>query len=144
MPSPWPTRAGAGALRAAAAGAILAALALGGCGSTGGGSGRTATVPAGKPVEVVAKEYSFDPKRIVVKRSAGAKDVPIDLRLRNDGSLAHNLKVLKGERELGGTPTFPGGETREGRVRLAPGSYSFVCTVANHRDLGMTGTLVVK
>ena len=110
---------------------------LAACGDDEGG-GRTVTVPAGAGVDVVADEYSFDPGRIVVN-GAGA----VEIRLDNRGSLAHNLKVLEGDRELGGTPSFPGGEQRQGRVTLEPGEYRMVCTVGDHEELGMVGTFTV-
>jgi len=122
---------------------LLAAVALAGCG--GGdddGPGRTATVPATGAIEVVGDEYSFDPETLVVE--AGGSQAELEIALRNDGALAHNLKVFRDGDELGGTPTFQGGETRSGRVAVTPGSYEMVCTVGNHADLGMTGTLVVR
>ena len=64
--------------------------------------------------------------------------------LENRGSLAHNLKVFDGETELGGTPTFPGGREESGTVELEPGEYRMVCTVGDHEELGMTGTLEVR
>jgi plastocyanin len=122
---------------------LLAIVALAGC---GGGDddepGRTATVPAGQAIEVVADEYSFDPETLVVE--AGGSQAELQISLRNDGALAHNLKVFRDGSEVGGTPTFQGGETRSGDVTVAPGSYELVCTVGNHADLGMTGTLEVR
>ena len=64
--------------------------------------------------------------------------------LVNEGSLAHNLKLMEGGEELGGTPSFPGGESRSARLRVARGSYEFVCTVGDHAELGMKGTLKVE
>lgn len=122
---------------------LLAAVALAGCGGDGDDEpGRTATVPATGAIEVVADEYSFDPENVVVE-GAGSR-VQLEIALRNDGALAHNLKVFRDGSEVGGTPTFQGGETRSGRVAVTPGSYEMVCTVGNHADLGMTGTLVVR
>jgi plastocyanin len=92
---------------------------------------------AGQPVKVVGKEYFFTPARV---RASGE---PIRIELANRGTLAHNLKVLQGARDLGGTPTFPAGGTRGGTVKLAPGRYRMVCTVANHEQLGMVGELEV-
>ena len=117
---------------------FLAALA--GCGNDADPPVRTVTLPAGDPARVVAHEYSFDPARIVV---AGG---PTDLRivLDNQGELAHNIEVLDGERELGGLPSFPGGERRSTEVRVAPGTYRLVCTVADHEQLGMVGALEVR
>jgi plastocyanin len=87
----------------------------------------------------MAKEYSFDPSTIVVE-GAGA----LRLTLDNKGSLAHDIKVEKDGRVLGGTPPFPAGETRSATVRLAPGSYDFLCTVGDHAELGMKGKLEVR
>jgi plastocyanin len=111
---------------------------LAGCGGGDGHGGRAVTLPAGRPLSVKADEYSFDPDRVTVRE-------PGELRitLRNEGSLAHDLRVFRGERELGGTPPFQKGE-RSARVRLTPGRYRFVCTIGDHAKLGMVGTLTVR
>jgi plastocyanin len=44
---------------------------------------------------------------------------------------------------IGGTPPFPAGESRSASVRLATGTYEFICTVGDHAKLGMKGTLKV-
>lgn len=120
---------------------LIALLALGaGCGSGRDDSpGRTVAVPAGSTLPVVGDEYSFDPETIILR---GAGDLTI--ALTNDGVLAHNLRVFDGGTDIGGTPTFTGGETREGTVRVEPGEYELVCTVGNHAELGMVGTLRVR
>jgi plastocyanin len=117
----------------------LAALALlvAGCGGDDD-QGRTVTAPASGAVRVVAKEYSFDPSTIVM-RGPGT----LRVTLVNEGSLAHNLRLTKDGDELGGTPSFPAGETRSARLRVERGSYEFICTVGDHAELGMTGTLTV-
>jgi plastocyanin len=102
--------------------------------------GRTVTAPADGAVRVIAKEYSFDPSTILM-RGPGT----LRVTLENDGSLAHNLKVTRDGEELGGTPSFPGGESRSARVRVVEsGSYELVCTVGDHAELGMKGTLKVE
>jgi len=121
---------------------VLAAAALAGCGSDDDEPGRTATVEAGAPIEVVGDEYSFDPETLIVE--AGGQEATLEIALRNEGALAHNLKVVRDGSELGGTPTFQGGRTESGTVTLGPGSYEMVCTVGNHADLGMVGTLEVR
>jgi plastocyanin len=101
--------------------------------------GRTVTAPADGAVRVIAKEYSFDPATIVM-RGPGT----LRVTLENEGSLAHNLKLMRDGEELGGTPSFPGGESRSARLRVEPGSYELVCTVGDHAELGMKGTLRVE
>lgn len=118
----------------------LCALALlAGCGDDDEPK-RTVTVPGGDEIRVKADEYSFDPGRVVVD---GARP-RIRLRLENAGSLAHNIHVLDGERDLGGVPSFSAGESRSASVAVPPGSYRLVCTVGDHEELGMTGELEVK
>jgi plastocyanin len=101
--------------------------------------GRTASVKPNSTLRVTADEYSFDPQRVAVS-GAG----PLTIRLRNRGGLAHNLKLVRNGETIGGTPTFPGGETRSGRVNLEHGRYEMICTVGDHADLGMLGELNVK
>ena len=114
------------------------ALALAGCGG-GDERGRTVTVPSNAALRVVAKEYSFDPSGIVV-RGPGT----VRITLENDGSLAHDLKLSRDGREVGGTPAFPSGQKKSVRLRLARGDYEYVCTVGDHEELGMKGTLTVR
>ena len=87
---------------------------------------------------MVAREYSFAPANLAV--AAGR----VRIILRNEGSVAHNLKVQKDGEELGGTPTFVGGESRSSSVELRPGRYEMVCTVGDHAQLGMQGTLIAR
>ena len=117
----------------------LAALALlvAGCGGDDE-QGRTVTAPASGAVRVVATEYAFDPAAIVM-RGPGT----LRVTLANEGSLAHNLRLTKDGEELGGTPSFPAGESRSARLRVERGSYEFICTVGDHAELGMRGTLKV-
>jgi plastocyanin len=101
--------------------------------------GRTVTAPANAGLTVVADEYSFDPSTIVV-RGPGT----LTVRLRNEGSLAHNLKVLRGDQQIDGTPTLPAGQSESARLKLDPGSYRIICSVGDHEQLGMSGTLLVR
>jgi plastocyanin len=119
----------------------LAVIALAGCGGGGGEPGPTETVRAGQVVDVVGGEYSFDPETVVAQ---GAGGKPLEIRLKNGGALAHNLRVFRDEDDVGGTTTFQGGETRSASLTLGPGSYRMVCTVGNHEELGMHGKLEVE
>jgi plastocyanin len=115
----------------------------------GGGDGderptRTLTVESGRELRVMGDEYRFDPSRVVIAGAREREPSEVRIALRNEGALAHNLKVFRGDEELGGTPTFQGGRTDSGTVRLRPGEYRMVCTVGNHADLGMVGELEVR
>jgi plastocyanin len=117
---------------------MAAAIGLAGCGGSSGGGGKSVTVPTGQPVNVTARDYSFDPGTIQV--SAGK----VRFNLKNDGAQAHDLHVEKGGQDLGGTAVFGPGNTQGATVKLSPGTYDFVCTVGDHEQLGMKGKLVVK
>jgi plastocyanin len=121
------------------------ALALAGCGGDdgGGGSGAAVTIAAGKPVEVKATEYEFAPGNIVVESAAGEADM-IEIELTNDGAVAHDLKVRRGDEDLGGTAIFGPDQTESARVTLESGTYEIFCSVGDHEALGMKGKLVVK
>jgi plastocyanin len=68
----------------------------------------------------------------------------VQLEFENAGSLAHNLRLVKDGQEVGGSPTFQGGETKSATVDLQPGTYEMLCTVGDHAQLGMKGKLTVK
>jgi len=111
---------------------------LAACGSSDSGSKLTVTARAGQAIHVTAREYSFDPGRMV----APSGDVRI--ALKNSGSLAHDLRVEQNGTQLGGTPIFQSGQTKSATLHLKPGTYRFVCTVGDHEQLGMKGSLVVR
>jgi plastocyanin len=118
--------------------ALLLVVAAG-CGNDDDTAGRTVTVEKGKTVTVVAKEYSFDPETIVL---TGGNNLTVELD--NQGTLAHNLRVFDGGNDIGGTPTFVGGEPRTSTLEVGPGEYELLCTVGDHAALGMKGKLRVK
>jgi plastocyanin len=126
-------------LRRSALTLALCFLLLAGCGDDDDDSGRTVTAPANAKLRVVGDEYSFDPSAIML-RGAGT----LTLTLRNEGSVAHNLKVFRGGEEIGGTPTLQAGRSESTRLNLEHGSYRMVCTVGDHEQQGMKGTLQVR
>ena len=119
---------------------LVILLCLAGCGGDDDdGSTRSVTVNPNSTLRVTAKEYSFDPGRVVV-RGAG----PLTIKLRNAGNLAHDLHLRHNGEDIGGTPVFKAGETGSARVNLEHGNYEMFCTVGDHAKLGMTGELEVK
>jgi plastocyanin len=120
----------------------LAALSGAGCGGGDDGdapTGPPTTVAAGRPLVVTAREYALAPSNVVVSGPGELR-----LRLRNSGSLPHDVRLKRGDRDVGGTESIPGGESATATVNLPPGRYRMLCTVGDHAQLGMTGTLRVK
>lgn len=86
-----------------------------------------------------ADEFRFSSSRRAVP--AGR----LRLQLKNIGEDDHDLRIV-GPR---GTPRAATGVVRPGRVgqirvRLPRGTYRYICTVADHEERGMRGTLVVR
>ena len=89
-------------------------------------------------IQVVAREYSFSLSRVRVHSGAAV------IELANFGQDLHDLRVQRiGAKHIAGLGVVPAGGRADLTLKLAPGRYSFWCSVANHRQLGMKTTLVV-
>jgi plastocyanin len=89
-------------------------------------------------VQVVAREYSFSLSRLHVPSGTAV------IELANFGQDLHDLRLQRiGSKHIAGLGVIPAGGRGDLTVKLAPGRYSFWCSVANHRQLGMHTTLVV-
>lgn len=100
------------------------------------GSSSVATTPA-REIVVEAKEFSFAQAKLTA-----TKGERIKVTLKNTGKLQHDFVID----ELGvSTKVIPGGaeDSVEFTVQDA-GTYTFYCSVGNHRTQGMVGTLEVK
>lgn len=90
-----------------------------------------------KVINVSGSEYVFSPKSIEVKAGESVK-----LVYKNTGNLPHDLRID----ELGVKTNVIGGG-KEDMVSFTPaksGTFTFYCSVGNHRQLGMEGEVVVK
>jgi plastocyanin len=126
----------------------LAALALfvAGCGGdddddeatepvpTEAATGATGAVGGGAATSVSMTEFAFDPSDITVSQGD-------TIEATNDGQIPHNLTV---EGEDLATEDLDGGGSEELTVDLPPGEYDFLCTIGDHAEQGMTGTLTVE
>ncbi len=70
-----------------------------------------------------------------------AGEVTIDFS--NPSSIEHNVAIEQGGKEIATSPTISQGDTSV-TADLAPGTYTFLCTVPGHAEAGMQGTLTVK
>jgi len=114
---------------------LLAAGCGGGDGSSDDVSEDTETgTSSGADYEVFASEFAFAPPFLVVEKAG-----TYTLSLRNDGTTLHNL-TIKG---LGNTPDVRPGETATTELTLKQGTYEYFCSIADHAEQGMDGTLNV-
>ena len=114
--------------------ALLAAAVLTGC----GGAGPTAEV-RDQRAEIELDDFLISPQN--VRAQAGE----LTLAVTNKGRLGHNLRIRGGpDGEQVVTTTLLSGKAATKTVTLRPGTYTMLCTVANHEQLGMTGRLVVR
>ncbi len=98
-----------------------------------------ARAPAPWRMQVVAREFSYTLSRTRLQPG------PAVIELANFGQDAHDLRVQRvGARHIAGTPVVHPGSRAELTISLAPGRYSFWCAVADHRQRGMRGTLIVR
>jgi plastocyanin len=102
-------------------------------GGGGGGGGETVSMT----------EYEFDSNDLSVSQGD-------TLTVTNDGSIEHNLTIeeasdaKKSSTELAATPNVAPGDSADLTVNVDPGQHSIVCTIDDHRGLGMIGTIDVK
>jgi uncharacterized cupredoxin-like copper-binding protein len=92
-------------------------------------------------VTVTLDDYAIMPQDISVREGR------IRFVASNAGRLTHNLRIEDpedGTEPLGGTDTAQPGDTVRTTVDLKPGTYRLRCSLANHDDLGMYGTLTVR
>jgi nitrite reductase (NO-forming) len=115
--------------------AAVAALALGACTTDGGHGGHgQAAAEGARTIEVSASSFSFTPDRIEI--TAG-EEVTIELTSTDE---EHDFVIDEADLHLHADP----GETATGGLRLdEPGTYTAYCSVAGHREAGMTATVEV-
>lgn len=134
-------------IRYACAALALGAVSLVGCGekrddggSSNGGTASTESdegggAAAGATIAVNAKEFAFDPSTIDV-----AADVEFTIEVNNTGAIEHDFNIKGYEAQKISTTA---GKSASGSFTLAAGSYEFYCSIAGHKEAGMTGTLNV-
>jgi len=89
-------------------------------------------------------KLSADPTQIAfdtTKLSSKPGKVTIDFD--NPSAVEHDVVIEKDGKEIAGTPLISEGKASVS-ANLAPGTYTFLCTVPGHAEAGMEGTLTVK
>jgi plastocyanin len=114
----------------------------------------TPAPPTDGELTVTAFEWGFGPEGIVLQ-----SEEEVQITFQNDGDIIHNLTVDDLEIDLIEDMSSGGFSADEGEllvgaasedvgtitfVPLEPGEYTFFCSIANHRQLGMEGRLIVE
>jgi plastocyanin len=90
-------------------------------------------------------QLAADPTQIAYDKtelSSASGKVTIDFK--NPAALEHDVAIeSEGGEELAASEVITEGETSVS-TELAPGTYTFFCTVPGHREAGMEGSLSVK
>ena len=99
--------------------------------------GTTGSPPA--RLQVVATEYNLARSRPTIKAGEAL------IQLANFGEDPHDLRLQR----IGGKRVYAIGVVNPGDVKtldakLLPGTFRLWCSIANHRALGMSATLIVK
>jgi plastocyanin len=93
-------------------------------------------------VQVTAKEYYYTLSGITGR---SVKAGPAIIEFVNYGQDPHDMRVQRvGGAHIYGTPVLQPGAYFDLSVKLVPGKYELWCSIANHRQLGMEATLIVK
>jgi len=125
--------------------------------SCGGGSSApsgTPVAPANGALTVRAAEWGFKPPNIILQPGQQVR-----LTFANDGAILHDLKIDALDAtgvtsQSAGGPSGDQGELfvaanpgKTGTLVFTPsefGTFDFYCTIPQHRQLGMEGTMIVE
>jgi len=89
-------------------------------------------------------QLAADPVQLLFdKQRLSSKPGEVTIEFTNPAQIEHDVAILEGDQELAKSELIAQGETSFS-VELAPGGYSFICTVPGHAEAGMEGTLTVK
>jgi len=77
------------------------------------------------------------------KTSLTSKPGKVTIDFDNPAALEHNVAIEQGSKIIAESETLAKGKTSVS-AELAPGTYTYLCTIPGHAEAGMEGTLVVK
>jgi plastocyanin len=77
------------------------------------------------------------------KTSLTSKPGKVTIDFDNPAALEHNVAIEQNGKQIAISETLAKGETSVS-ANLAPGTYTYLCTIPGHAEAGMEGTLTVK
>ena len=100
--------------------------------------GGPASGPGGTiPLAADVSDLAYD------KTSLSSKPGKVTIDFTNPSALEHDVAIEGDGKEIAGSELIAESKTSVS-TELAPGTYTFFCTVPGHREAGMEGTLTVK
>jgi plastocyanin len=136
----------------------VTALAIAGCGGGNGAQATPTSSPKATPTSSPAATSTSSPKasagavlslhadmsQLKFDKSAlSAKPGKVTIVMTNPSPLPHDVAIQGNGVDASGK-VVDQGATSTATATLKAGTYSFYCTVDNHRQAGMEGTLTVK
>jgi len=112
---------------------VILALAFGGCGDAG-----APVRERGSAFTVRLDDYLIRPQEIRVPKGRR-----MTVTVVNQGRLGHTFRIRSVNHNVLRITTIKPGERASRSFQLAAGNYTMFCAVANHEELGMSGTLTV-
>jgi plastocyanin len=98
----------------------------------------TTSGPGGTiPLAADVSDLAYD------KPSISSKPGKVTIDFTNPSALEHDVAIEADGEEIAGSELIAESETSVS-TELAPGTYTFFCTVPGHREAGMEGALTVK
>jgi plastocyanin len=89
-------------------------------------------------------QLAADPSAIAFdKTSLTSKPGKVTIDFDNPAPLEHDVAIEQDGKVIAASPRITEGKTSVS-ADLAPGTYTFLCTVPGHAEAGMEGTLTVK
>jgi plastocyanin len=124
------------------------ALAISGCGGGGGEKASPTSSPKATPTSATESAGTLslqaDPSQLKFDKSAlSAKPGKVTVVMKNPSMLPHDVAIEGNGVDVTGKTVTQGG-TSTATATLKAGTYTFYCSVDNHRQAGMEGTLTVK
>jgi plastocyanin len=118
-------------------------------GGGAGGTGKSGGAGGGKP-EAAAKgpggtlKLAADPSQIAFDTTTlTSKPGKVTIEFTNPATIEHDVAIERDGKQLAISETISKGATSV-TADLAPGTYTFLCTVPGHAEAGMEGVLTVR
>lgn len=113
-------------------------------------SGKAKGTEEAKPEEAGAKgpggtlKLAADPTQVAFDTTTlASKPGKVKIDFDNPSALEHDVAIEQDGKQIAISETIAKGKTSVS-ADLAPGTYTFLCTVPGHAEAGMEGTLTVK